>query len=78
MSARMIVVPSDSQLAEGETSTFWRRGPGSPPSARLSANPALHTPSSLEDSDSEKLRDHLRRRFETVDPLPWWHGGLNE
>jgi hypothetical protein len=76
MSARVIVAPSDPQLAKGESSPLWRQGRGKTPAALLSANLAVDALSGLD--DSEKLSDDLRRRFEVVEPLPWWHGGLNE
>ena len=76
MSARTIVMPSDQQSAGGKTSDLRRRGPGSTPTALLSANRAVDDLSSLD--DSEELPDDLLRRFQMADPLPWWHGGLNE
>ena len=73
MSARVIVMPSGPQSAEGETNGLRLRGPDSTPTALLSANSAAEGPSNLD--DSEELLEDLLRRFETADLMPWWHGG---
>jgi hypothetical protein len=76
MSARMIPAPSARHFAAGEPSDFRLSGPGSTPTALVSADPAADTLSSFE--DSEQLRDDLLKRLEAAFSLPWSHGGLNE
>jgi hypothetical protein len=76
MSARTIVMPSNPESAEQQTSALLLRDPGSTQSALAGAEPAADTQSGLD--DSEELRNDLLRRLETAYPLPWRHGGLNE
>jgi hypothetical protein len=76
MNARTIEMVSDLRSAEGEASGLRLRGPGSTPPFLLSANSDVDALPSFD--DSQKPPDDLLRRFDTANPSPWRHGGLNE
>jgi len=76
MSARMTVMSLDPRFGESEIIGLRPVGPDLTPDAPWGANPAGDTLSRAE--DTERLLEDLLRRFGTVVPPPWRHGGLNE
>jgi len=68
MSARAILVSSDSQSTEGKTSGWKLLTNGSAQAGPLGASVAIEPPQEMD--DSARFVEELRRRYEAPYPLP--------